>query len=217
MRRERRAAVDSDIFLSRTALAKATIHYKARQVVYTQGDPADCLFQLRNGGIKLSVVSSQGQQAVVALLGPGDFFGEGCITGQPVRMATATTISLSSALRIGKVAIAPLLHKNRRFSDHFVSYLISHLSNVEEDFVDQLFNSSEKRLARALLRLADYGKEGERKTEIFRVSQETLAEMIGATRARVSVFMNRFRKLGFIKYNGGLQVDGSLLKVVLHD
>ena len=162
-------------------------------------------------------MSSQGQQAVVALLGPGDFFGEGCITGEPVRMATATTISLSSALRIGKVAIATLLHKNRRFSDHFVSYLISHLCDVEEDLVDQLFNSSERRLARALLRLADYGKKGEPKTEIFRVSQETLAEMVGTTRGRVNVFMNRFRKLGFIKYNGGLQVEGSLLKVVLHD
>ena len=216
MRRERRAAVDSDIFLSRTALAKATIHYKARQVVYTQGDPADCLFQLRNGRVKLSVLSSQGQRAVVALLGPGDFFGEGCITGQPVRMATATTISLSSALRIGKVAIAPLLHKNRRFSDHFVSYLISHLSNVEEDFVDQLFNSSERRLARALLLLADYGKAGKPKT-VIPISQETLSEMIGTTRSRVNVFMNKFRKLGFIKYNGGLQVNSSLLNVVLHD
>ena len=217
MRLERRAAADSDIFLSLAALAKATIHYKARQVIYMQGDPANYIFHLRKGGVKLSVVSSQGKEAVVALLGPGDFFGEGCITGQPVRMATATSILPSSLLRIGRKEIATLFHKNRRFSDHFVSYLISHLSKVEEDLIDQLFNSSEKRLARALLLLADYGKEGKPKAVILPVSQETCAEMIGTTRSRVNVFMNKFRKLGFIKYNGGLQVNSSLLNVLLHD
>jgi CRP/FNR family cyclic AMP-dependent transcriptional regulator len=217
MRRERRAAVDSGIFPSLAVLAKATIHYKARQAIYTQGDPANYLFHLRKGGVKLSVVSSQGKEAVVALVGPGDFFGEGCLTGQPFRMATATAILPSSVLRIGRIEIATLLHKNRRFSDHFVSYLISHLSKVEEDLIDQLFNSSEKRLARALLLLADYGKEGKPKAVILPVSQGTLAEMIGTTRSRVNTFMNKFRKLGFIKYNGGLQVNSSLLNVVLHD
>jgi CRP/FNR family transcriptional regulator, cyclic AMP receptor protein len=217
MRRERRAAVDSDVFFSLAVLAKATTHYKARQAIYTQGDPANHLFYLRKGGVKLSVVSSQGKEAVVALLGPGDLFGEGCITSQPLRMGTATTILPSSVLRIGKTEIATLLHKNRRFSDHFVSYLISHLSKVEEDLIDQLFNSSEKRLARALLLLSDYGKEGKPKAVSLPVSQETLAEMIGTTRPRVSSFMNKFRKLGFIKYNGGLQVNSSLLNVILHD
>jgi CRP-like cAMP-binding protein len=218
MRHERRAAADSDIFLSLAALAKATVHYKERQVVYAQGDPADYLFHLRKGGVKLSVVSSRGKEAVVALLGPGDFFGEGCLTDQPARMATATAIVPSSLLRIGSTEIARLLRKNRRFSDHFVSYLVSHLSKVEDDLIDQLFNSSEKRLARALLLLADYGKKGETpKTVILRVSQKNLAEMIGTTRPRVNVFMNKFRKLGFIKYNRGLQVNSSLLTVVLHD
>jgi CRP/FNR family transcriptional regulator, cyclic AMP receptor protein len=216
MRRERRAAADPGLFLSLAALAKATIHYKTGQIIYVQGDPADCLFHLRKGGIKLSVVSTQGKEAVVALLRAGDFLGEGCIMGQLVRVATATAILPSSLLRIGRMEIATLLRKNRRFSDHFVSYLISHVSKVEEDLIDQLFNSSQKRLARALLLLANYGKAGEPKT-VIKISQETLAEMIGTTRSRVNVFMNKFRKLGFIKYNGGLQVNSSLLNVLLHD
>ena len=183
-----------------------------------QGDPADCLFHVRKGGVKCSVVSAQGKEAVVALLGPGDFFGEGCITGQPVRMATATAILPSAILRIGRVEIATLLGKNRRFSDHFVSYLISHISKVEEDLIDQLFNSSEKRLARALLLLANYGKEKMPKTVILPVSQEILAEMIGTTRSRVNVFMNKFRKLGLIDYDAhGLTVRASLLNVVFRD
>jgi CRP/FNR family transcriptional regulator, cyclic AMP receptor protein len=216
MRRERRAAADPCLFLSLAALAKAIIPYKTRQIIYMQGDPADCLYHVRKGGIKLSVVSTQGKEAVVALLGPGDFLGEGCIMGQLVRVATATAIIPSSLLRIGSTEIATLLRKNRRFSDHFVSYLVSHLSKVEDDLIDQLFNSSQKRLARALLLLANYGKEGEPKT-VIQISQETLAEMIGTTRSRVNLFMNKFRKLGFIKYNGGLQVNSSLLNVLLHD
>jgi CRP/FNR family transcriptional regulator, cyclic AMP receptor protein len=216
MRRERRAAADPGLFLSLAALVKATIHYKTRQIIYMQGDPADCLYHVRKGGIKLSVVSTQGKEAVVALLGPGDFLGEGCIMGQLVRVATATAIIPSSLLRIGRMEIATLLRKNRRFSDHFVSYLISHVSKVEEDLIDQLFNSSQKRLARALLLLANYGKAGEPKT-VIKISQETLAEMIGTTRSRVNLFMNKFRKLGFIEYNGGLQVNSSLLNVLLHD
>jgi CRP-like cAMP-binding protein len=218
VRRERRSADDSSLFLSLAAVAKATIHYKTGQILYMQGDPADYLFHVRKGGVKCSVVSAQGKEAVVALLGPGDFFGEGCITGQPVRMASATAILPSAILRIGRVEIATLLCKNRRFSDHFVSYLISHISKIEEDLIDQLFNSSEKRLARALLLFADYGKEKMPKTVILPVSQEILAEMIGTTRSRVNVFMNKFRKLGFIDYDAhGLTVRASLLNVVFRD
>jgi len=216
MRRERRAAADPGLFLSLAALSKATIHYKTGQIIYVQGDPADCLFHPRKGGIKLSVVSTRGKEAVVALLRPGDFLGEGCIMSQRVRVATATAILPSSLLRIGRMEVGTLLRKNRRFSDHFVSYLITHVSKVEEDLIDQLFNSNQKRLARALLLLADYGKAGKPKT-VIPISQETLSEMIGTTRSRVNVFMNKFRKLGFIKYNGGLQVNSSLLNVLLHD
>ena len=218
MRRERRTPADSGVFFSLGAVTKATIDYKTGQIIYMQGDPANCLFHVRKGGVKSSVVSAQGKEAVVALLGPGDFFGEGCIAGQPVRMATATAILPSAILRIGRVEIATLLGKNRRFSDHFVSYLISHISKVEEDLIDQFFNSSEKRLARALLLLADYGKGKMPKTVILPLSQEILAEMIGTTRSRVNVFMNKFRKLGFIDYDAhGLTVRASLLNVVFRD
>jgi CRP-like cAMP-binding protein len=218
VRRERRTAPDSGVFLSLAAVTKATIHYKTGQIIYVQGDPANCLFHVRKGGVKFSVVSAQGKEAVVALLGPGDFFGEGCLAGQPVRMVTATAMLPSLLLRISRMEIATLLGKNRRFSDHFVSYLISHISKVEEDLIDQLFNSSEKRLARALLLLANYGKEKMPKTVILPVSQEILAEMIGTTRSRVNVFMNKFRKLGFIDYSAhGLTVRASLLNVVLRD
>ncbi len=214
----RKPASDLSVFLSSAELARASVHYENGQPVYSQGDKADSVFYVKEGAIKLTVVSKQGKEAVVALLKAGDYFGEGCMTGQPVRMATATAISQSSLLRMGRREIVALLHKEPKFSGHFISYLVSHISKVEEDLVDQLFNSTEKRLARALLLLVHYGKESKPEIVIPRVSQETLAEMIGTTRPRVNIFMNKFRKLGLIDYDErGWHVHNSLLSVVLHD
>jgi CRP/FNR family transcriptional regulator, cyclic AMP receptor protein len=197
--------------------AKASIPYRTGQIIYAQGTPADCLFHLRSGEVKRSVVSKGGKETIIALLRPGAFFGEGCMTGQPVRTATARAASPCSVVRIGSTKVAGLLHKNRRFTDYFISCLISHISEVEEDLVDQRFNSSEKRLARVLLRLANFGENGDNERIILPVSQQTLAEMIGTTRSRVNVFMNRFRKSGFIEYDGELCVYRSLLNATLHD
>jgi CRP-like cAMP-binding protein len=186
-------------------------------VIFAQGDPADAVFYVQEGRVKLTVVSKQGKEAIVALLGADEFFGEGCLAGQPMRMSTATATEDTTVLRLRKKAMVRLLHTDQRFSELFTAYLLSRNIRFEEDLVDQLFNSSEKRLARVLLLLAHFGKEGRRELVIPKISQETLAGMIGTTRSRVSHFMNKFRKLGFIHYNGGMQVHSSLLNIVLYD
>src|SRR5579863_9301567 len=191
--------------------------YRKKQIIFTQGAPADDVFYIQRGRVKLSVVSKQGKEAVVAILGTGDFFGEGCLAGQPLRMATATAMTDCSVMRLEKAAVVVLLHEEPAFAELFVAHLLSRNIRIEEDLVDQLFNSSEKRLARVLLLLANFGKQGTPQTVIPKMSQETLAEIIGTTRSRVSFFMNRFRKLGFIEYNGELKIHSSLLNIVLHD
>jgi CRP/FNR family transcriptional regulator, cyclic AMP receptor protein len=185
--------------------------------VFSQGDPADAVFYIREGKVKISVVSERGKEAVVALHGKGDFFGEGCLTGQPLRLATAATMTDCVITRIEKAAIVRVLHDEPKFSEMFMAYLLTRNARVEEDLVDQLFNSSEKRLARVLLLMANFGKDGRTEPVIGKISQETLAEIVGTTRSRVSVFMNKFRRLGFIEYNGHLEVHNSLLNVVLFD
>jgi len=185
--------------------------------IFCQGDPADAVFYIHKGKVKLSVLSRHGKEAVIALLGTGDFFGEGCLAGQPLRIGTAVSMTDSSIMKLAKEDVIRALHEQPSFSEVFVAHLLSRNIRIEEDLVDQLFNSSEKRLARVLLLLANFGKEGTPQTVIPKMSQETLAGIIGTTRPRVSFFMNRFRKLGFIEYNGGLTIHSSLLNVVLHD
>src|SRR5438445_3136091 len=205
----------------RTYLAKArggtTKEYRKKTTVFSQGGPADAVFYIEKGKVKLTVLSTRGKEAVVAILGSGDFFGEGSLAGQPLRMATATPMTECSILRIKKETMIRMLHDEPAFSELFMSYLLSRNTRIEEDLVDQLFNSSEKRLARILLLLTRFGKEGQHELVVPRISQETLAEMVGTTRSRVSFFMNKFRKLGLIDYNGGLHVHSSLLNIVLHD
>ena len=186
-------------------------------MIFSQGDPADALFYIHKGKVKLTVLSRQGKEAVVAILGAGDFFGEGCLAGQPLRMGNRRLDVRMSIMRLEKSDVIRALHEQPSFSEVFVAHLLSRNIRIEEDLVDQLFNSSEKRLARVLLLLANFGKEGTPQTVIPKMSQETLAGIIGTTRSRVSFFMNRFRKLGFIEYNGGLKIHSSLLNVVLHD
>jgi len=193
------------------------VEYRKSQKIFSQGDPAASVLYIQQGGVKISVVNESGKEAVVAMLGPGDFFGEGCLAGQPVCMATATAITPTTALAIEKDEMVRVLHEEHAFSDRFIAYMLARNIRVEEDLVDQLFNSTEKRLARTLLLLARYGKQNHPDTLLPRVSQEMLAEMIGTTRSRVNFFMTKFRKLGFIHYNGGLQVHNSLLSVVLHE
>jgi CRP/FNR family cyclic AMP-dependent transcriptional regulator len=211
------ANFDSRLFLAEAGAGRERTRYQKNQVVFSQGDPADTIFYIQEGKIKLTVVSKQGKEAVVAMLGTGDFFGEGCLAGQPLRMASAVTMSVCSIMRLEKAGVIRLLHDQPAFSDMLLHHLLSRNIRIEEDLVDQLFNSSEKRLARLLLLLANFGKEGKPEPVIPKVSQETLAEIIGTTRSRVSFFMNRFRKLGFIEYNGRLEVHSSLLNVILHD
>ena len=205
----------------RTYLAKArggtTKDYRKKHTIFVQGSPADAVFYIEKGKVKLTVLSAHGKEAVVAILGSGDFFGEGCLAGQPLRMATATAITECSMLRVKREAMIRMLRDEPSLSELFMSYLLSRNVRIEEDLVDQLFNSSEKRLARILLLLTRFGKDGQHEVVVPRISQETLAEMVGTTRSRVSSFMNKFRKLGFVDYNGGLQVHSSLLSVVLHD
>lgn len=191
--------------------------YRKNQKVFSQGDPADSVFYIKKGKVKLCVISEQGKEAVVALHGNGDFLGEGCLTGQQFRLATAVAISECVVMQIDKPTMVSVLKEEEKFSEMFLAYILTRNARVEEDLVDQLFNSSEKRLARVLLLMANFGKEGIPEPVIAKLSQETLAEMIGTTRSRVSTFMNKFRKLGFIKYNGTLEVHNSLLNVVLHD
>lgn len=204
-------------FLTKAGGGKTISKYQIDQPVFSQGEPADSVFYIQSGKVKVTVVSEQGKEAVVAILGPNEFCGEGCLAGQLRRMGTATAMMESEIMRLAKRAMIRVLHEEPAFSEMFVSYLLARTIRVEEDLVDQLFNSSEKRLARALLLLANFGKEGRPEPIIAKISQQTLAEMIGTTRPRVSQFMNKFRKLGFIDYNGHLEVHSSLLSVVLHD
>ncbi|MEI9993824.1 MAG: Crp/Fnr family transcriptional regulator [Rhizomicrobium sp.] len=191
--------------------------YRQHEILFSQGDAANAVFYIQKGKVKIAVVSSQGKEAVVSILGPDEFCGEGCLTGQTRRMATASAMTDCEIMRIEKAAIVRVIHEEITFSEMFVSHILMRAQRVEEDLVDQLFNSSEKRLARALLLLANFGKEGRPEPVIAKISQATLAEMIGTTRSRVSFFMNKFRKLGFIKYNGHLEIHSSLLSVVLND
>jgi CRP/FNR family cyclic AMP-dependent transcriptional regulator len=208
---------NAQAFLDSAGVERTIKEFKKKDVVYSQGDAAKSVMYLQEGGVKLSVLSEAGKEAVVAILGPGDFFGEGCMAGQPVRMGTATAVGPSTVLVIDKAAMFKVLHEQHALSDRFIGFMLARNIRIEEDLVDQLFNSSEKRLARTLLLLARYGKEDKPHAVLRDVSQETLAEMIGTTRSRVNFFMNKFRKLGFIKYNGGLQINTSLLSVVLHE
>jgi CRP/FNR family cyclic AMP-dependent transcriptional regulator len=214
---QRKSAFDAKVFLDTSGAARKVIEFKKAEVVYSQGDAARSIMYLQSGRIKLSVVNEVGKEAVVAMLEPGDFFGEGCLAGQPVRIGTATAITPSAVLDIEKSEMFKVLHEQHAFSDRFLTFMLARNIRIEEDLIDQLFNSSEKRLARSLLLLARYGKEDQPQGVLPKVSQETLAEMVGTTRSRINFFMNKFRKLGFIKYNGGIQINTSLLSVVLHD
>jgi CRP/FNR family transcriptional regulator, cyclic AMP receptor protein len=204
-------------FLDEAGVGRTIWPYEENIVVFSQGDLAHSLLYIQKGKVKISVLSKGGKEAVIAMLGEGDFFGEGCLAGQPLRISTAITLTECSIMRLEKATVIEMLHKEPAFSELLLAYTLSRTIRIEEDLVDQLFNSSEKRLARALLLLANFGKEGKPETVIPTISQETLAEMIGTTRSRVSFFMNKFRRLGFIKYNGTLEVHSSLLNVVLHD
>jgi CRP/FNR family transcriptional regulator, cyclic AMP receptor protein len=210
-------AFDPHTFLAKVGTGRTIVACQAQRPIFVQGDAADAVFYIQDGQVKLSVVSTRGKEAVIAILEAQTFFGEGCLAGQPRRMATATALTDGSLMRIAKPAMLRVLHTEPAFSALFVSYLLSRNIRIEEDLIDRLFNSSEKRLARVLLLLAHFGKEGQEEPVIPRVSQATLAEMIGTTRSRVSFFLNKFRKLGFIDYNGGLRVHSSLLNVVLYD
>src|SRR5437870_9306089 len=217
MESKQKGTFDAQAFLDSAGVARKIVEYRRSETIFTQGDPCDSVLYIQKGGVKLSVLSKTGKEAVVAILGPGDFFGEGCLAGQPVRMGTATAVTHSTVLVIEKSEMFKVLHEQHDLSDRFISFMLARNIRIEEDLVDQLFNSSEKRLARTLLLLARYGKEDQPHGLLPKVSQETLAEMIGTTRSRVNVFMNKFRKLGFIKYNGGIEINTSLLSVVLHE
>jgi CRP-like cAMP-binding protein len=208
---------DLRAFLESAGISRRVVRFAGNTVVFSQGAAANTVFYIQDGGVKLSVVSSAGKEAVVAILGPGDFFGEGCLAGQFVRMGTATTLTSTTALQVQKREMLRTLHEQSALSDLFIAHMLARNIRIEEDLVDQLFNSSEKRLARTLLLLARYGEEEQRERVLPKLSQETLAEMVGTTRSRVNFFMNKFRKLGFIRYNGGLIVNSSLLSVVLHE
>jgi CRP-like cAMP-binding protein len=208
---------DPQVFLAKVGEGRTIADYRKNQKVFSQGDPADAIFYIQSGKVKLTVVSQQGKEAVVGILGTNDFFGESCLLGRPVRMATATAMSVCAIVRLEKARTIQVLHDESSFSELLLAHLLSRNIRLEEDLVDQLFNSSEKRLARVLLLLANFGKEGKPEPVIAKISQETLAEIIGTTRSRVSFFMNKFRKLGLISYNGGLKVHSALMNIVLHD
>ena len=208
---------DPKVFLTKVSGGTSIAEYRTNDRIFVQGDTADALLYIKQGKVKVSVVSKQGKEAVVGILKDGDFFGEGCLADQQVRMATAVAISDCSITKVKKPVVVRLLHEKPSFASLFIAHLLSRNIRIEEDLVDQLFNSSEKRLARVLLILANFGKEGVPQTAVPKISQDTLAAMVGTTRSRVNVFMNRFRKLGFIEYNGGLRIHSSLLNVVLHD
>jgi len=208
---------DANAFLASAGVAKRVAQFRKSQKIYSQGDPAENVLYIQSGEIKLSVVNGIGKEAVVALLGPGDFFGEGCLASQSIRIGMATAVTPVTVMVIDKDEMSRVLHAEHDLSDRFIAYVLARNIRIEGDLVDQLFNSTEKRLARTLLLLARYSKQDQPQKVVAKISQETLAEMIGTTRSRVNLFMTKFRKLGFISYNGGLHVDSSLLSVVLHD
>ena len=217
VRKRAEAPFDPKIFLAKVGEGTTISKYRKDQIVFSQGQVADAVFYIQQGKVKLTVVSEQGKEAVVAILGPGHFFGEGCLNGHPLRIATTRAIDECVTTRIEKATMIATIHNEPEFSELFMSHLLTRNSRIEEDLIDQLFNSSEKRLARLLLLLANFGKEAKPEPIVGKFSQETLAEMIGTTRSRVSFFMNKFRKLGFIEYNGKIEVHNSLLNVVLFD
>ena len=217
MVRKRSTSFDPQTFLATVGSGKTILQCRKNQTLFSQGDTADAVFYIQEGKVKLTVLSHQGKEAVVAILDRGSFFGEACLAGRASRLATATALVASTIVRIDKTSMVRVLHDEPAFSELFLSYMLSRNMRIEEDLVDQLFNSSEKRLARVLLLLAHIGKAGKPEPVLAKISQETLADMIGTTRSRVSFFMNRFRKMGFIEYNGGLKVHSSLLNIVLHD
>src|SRR3989441_12788534 len=210
---------NAQAFLDSAGIAKKIVEYRRTDVIFTQGDPCDHVLYIQKGSVKLSVLSKAGREAVVAMLGPGEFFGEGCLAGQPVRMGSATAATDSTILLVDKDQMVHLLHEQHALSDRFIAHMLARNIRIEEDLIDQLFNSSEKRLARALLLLARYGKQDRPARVVPQISQATLAEMIGTTRSRVNFFLNKFKKLGFIEYDGELplKINSSLLSVVLHD
>ena len=214
---KRRPSFDPKTFLAKVGEGRSIDRFGKDQIVFSQGDPADAVFYIQKGKAKVTVVSEQGKEAVVAILSTNEFFGEGCLAGQGQRIATVTAMTDSVIMRLDKAAVVDVIHREPAFSEMFIAHLLGRTIRVEADLVDQLFNSSEKRLARLLLLLANFGKEGKPEPIIAKISQETLAEMIGTTRSRVSFFMNKFRKLGLIDYNGGIHVHSSLLNVVLHE
>ena len=213
----KKASFVPKIFLAKVGGGKTISKYRKDQIVFSQGEVADAVFYIQQGNVKLVVVSKHGKEAVVAILGPGHFFGEGCLNGHPLRIATARAVDACVITRLERKTMIAAIHKEPGFSELFMSYLLTRNSRIEEDLIDQLFNSSEKRLARLLLLLANFGKEGRPEPIVGRFSQEMLADMIGTTRSRVSKFMNKFRDLGFISYNGTIEVHSSLLGVLLHD
>jgi CRP-like cAMP-binding protein len=214
---EERPAFDAEAFLESAGAARRAVSYPKGKSVFSQGEPSDTVMYIQKGGVKISVLSRTGKEAVVAMLGPGDFLGEGALTGQSIRIGTATATMATTALIIDKGVMLQLLRDEPTFSERFISYMLTRNLRIEADLVDHLFNSSEKRLARTLLLLARYGDQGGPERRIPKISQETLAEMVGTTRSRVNFFMNKFRDLGFIEYNGDIKVNTSLLSVVLHD
>ena len=217
MKAKRKTRFDPKAFLAKVGEGKTISKYRKAQTIFSQGQVADAVFYIQQGKVKLTVISEQGKEAVIAVLGPGHFFGEGCLNGHALRLATTRAIDECVITRLEKATMIATIHNEPEFSELFMAYLLSRNGRIEEDLIDQLFNSSEKRLARLLLLLANFGKEGRPEAIVGKYSQETLAEMIGTTRSRVSFFMNKFRKLGFIEYNGKIEVNNSLLNVVLYD
>ena len=217
MATKRQASFSPKAFLAKVGEGRSIGAYRKGQIVFSQGDPADAVFYVQKGKVKVTVVSDQGKEAVVAILEADDFFGEACLAGQAQRISTVAAMTEAAIVRLEKAVMIRVIHEEPAFSEMFMAHLLGRTIRVEADLIDQLFNSSEKRLARLLLLLANFGKEGKPEPIIAKISQETLAEMIGTTRSRVSYFMNKFRKLGFIKYNGGIEVHSSLLNAVLHD
>jgi CRP-like cAMP-binding protein len=210
-------AFDPQVFLDTAGVARNVAEFRKGEAIYSQGEAADSVMYVQKGGVKFSVVNGSGKEAVVAMFGPNDFFGEGCMAGQTIRMGTATAVTPTTLLVIEKDELLRVLHAQHELSDHFIAYMLARNIRVEEDLIDQLFNSSERRLARTLLLLARYGKQEQPDRILPKVSQETLANMVGTTRSRVNFFMNKFRKLGFIEYNGKIKINKSLLSVVLHE
>ncbi len=214
---KKKGGFNAQAFLDSAGVARTVRQFKRAEIIFSQGGPAESVMYIQAGRVKITALNATGKEAIIAILGPGDFFGEGCLAGHPVRMGNATSMTPSTVLVIDKNEMLKVLHEQHELSDLFINFVLTRNIRIEEDLVDQLFNSTEKRLARILLLLARYGKQKQPHRLLSKVSQETLAEMIGTTRTRVNLFMNKFRKLGFVKYNGGIEIDASLLTVVLND